>query len=184
MKIRLLSAAVAAALALPSSAQETHDFPKPGPEHARLAKQFAGEWDVQSKFMMDPSQPPMESKGTESTRADLGGFWLLGRFKGEMFGKPFEGQSILGYSPMKKKYVMTWVDSFMPHLFASEGDYDESKKTYTFVADGFDPATGKPMKERWVFEVKDDDHHTMRFYSPAADGQERMTGEIRYTRRK
>lgn len=183
MKIRPLFAALLGLASTSALAQEDM-MPKPGPEHARLKKQFEGEWAVQTKFMMDPSQPPMESKGQESAKMDLGGFWLLGAFKGELFGKPFEGRSTTGYSPMKKKYVMSWVDSFMPHLFTGEGDYDEAAKTYTFVAEGFDPATGKPAQERWVIEVKDDDTHVMKFFSKGENGRERMTGEITYTRKK
>jgi len=183
VKIRPWCAALLVVASTAVRAQE-HSLPKPGPEHARLKKQFEGEWDVQTKFMMNPSQPPVESKGQESVKLDLGGFWLLGAFKGEMFGQPFEGRSTTGYSPMKKKYVMSWVDSFMPHLFTGEGDYDEASKTYTFLADGFDPSTGKPAQEKWVIEVKDENSHIMKFFSKGTDGPERMTGEIRYTRRK
>jgi hypothetical protein len=44
---------------------------------------------------------------------------------------------------------------------------------HTFSGEGFDPATGKSIQERWVVEVKDADTHTMTFYAPGADGKER-----------
>src|SRR5947207_9097364 len=73
-------------------------MPKPGKEH-ELLKQFAGKWEVTGKFFMDPAQPPMEIKGSETVKMDLGDFWLLGHFKGEFLGKPFEGRSVMGYMP-------------------------------------------------------------------------------------
>src|SRR5690606_11123496 len=36
----------------------------PGAEHARLAVQFAGTWDVAMTFWMDPDTPPMTERGT------------------------------------------------------------------------------------------------------------------------
>jgi hypothetical protein len=158
-------------------------LPKPGKEH-ELLKQFEGKWDVAGKFFMDPAAPPMEIKGSETGKVDMGGFWLRSHFKGEFLGKPFEGRSVMGYSPMKKKYVGTWIDELMPHLFVTEGDADAAGKVFTLIGDGIDPATGKPVKEKWVIEIKDADNHTMTFYGPGADGKERKTGELIYKRKK
>lgn len=157
--------------------------PKPGKEH-ELLKQFVGEWTAECKFWMDPAQPPMEMKGTETCTLGPGAFWVTSVFKGEMFGQPFEGRWTTGYSPLKKKYVGTWIDSMMPHLFTSEGTADEAGKVITFIADGIDPATGKEVKERWVIELQGADKHTMTMYNPTADGKERKSGEIVYTRKK
>jgi hypothetical protein len=163
--------------------QDPPQMPKPGKEH-QLLKQFEGKWEVAGKFMMDPSQPAVEIKGTETAKLGLGDFWLLSHFKGEFLGKPFEGRSTTGYSPAKKKYVGTWIDGMMPHLFVMEGDADEAGKVLTLIGDGFDPATGKTARERWAIEIKDVDTHTMSFYTTGADGKERKTGEMIYTRKK
>jgi hypothetical protein len=170
-------------LCLAAAVPQDSGLPKPGKEHERL-KQFEGKWEVAGKFFMDPNAPPMEVKGSETAKMALGDFWLLSHFKGEFLGKPFEGRSTMGYSPMKKKYVGTWIDAMMPHLFVSEGDVDEAGKVFTLIGDGIDPATGKPAKERWVIEMKDADTHLMTFYGPGADGKERKTGEMTYTRKK
>ena len=180
--VALLALAGSIALIAASSPRE-QDMPKPGKEH-ELLKQFEGEWNAAMKFIVDPGQPPMESKGTQVSKVELGGFWLTSVFKGEMLGQPFEGRSTMGYSPMKKKFVGTWVDNFMPHLFTSEGDADAAGRVFTMIADGVDMSTGKPAKERWVMEFKDKDTQTMTFFGPGADGKERKTGEIVYTRKK
>lgn len=157
--------------------------PKPGKEH-ELLKQLEGKWDVAGKFWMDPSKPPSEVKGSETAKVDLGNFWLRTHFKGEFLGQKIEGRSTLGYGPMKKKYVGSWIDDMMPHLFVMEGDADAAGKVFTLAGEGFDPATGKPAKEKWVIEIKDADTHTMTFYGPGADGKERKTGELTYTKKK
>jgi len=168
---------------LASAAFQDPPMPKPGKEH-ELLKQFVGKWDVTGKFFMDPDQPPLEIKGTDTAKMDMNDFWLLGHFKGDFLGKPFEGRSVMGYSPTKKKYVGSWVDSMMPHLFVNEGDADEAGKVFTMIGDGFDPATGKPAKEKWVMQFKDADNHTMTFYTTGADGKERKTGELSYKRKE
>jgi hypothetical protein len=163
--------------------QEQREMPKPGKEHAAL-KQLEGEWEAHGKFVMDPSQPPCEMTGTETAKVGYGGFWLTTEFRGTMLGNPIEGRWTMTYSPIKKKYVATWIDSMMPFLFTAEGELDATGKIYTFVADSFDPASGKLIKERWVMETKDADNHTMTFYSPEKDGKERKSGEIVYKRKK
>jgi hypothetical protein len=174
---------IAIALAALAALAPQDDMPKPGKEHEWL-KPLEGTWDVACKFHMDPSQAPMEMKGVETSKLDLGGFWLLSEFKGEMFGKPFEGRSTTGFSPQKKKFVGTWIDSMVPHLFVSEGELDAAGKVLTMIAEALDMATGKPTQERWVLEILDKDTHTFTFYGPGTDGKERKTGEMKYTRKK
>lgn len=79
---------------------------QPTPEHQRLEKD-AGVWDAVATFFGPNGEE--NSKGVETNRM-LGGFWLVSEFKGEFFGAPFEGRSQLGYDPIKKKYVGTWID--------------------------------------------------------------------------
>lgn len=159
------------------------DMPKPGKEHEAL-KVFEGDWTFTGKFFMDPAQPPMEMNGTETSKIVHGGFYLNSDITSTFAGAPFSGRWTMTYSLFKKKYQATWIDSMMPHMFNSEGDVDATGKIYTFHADSFDPATGKPTKERWVVEVKDADTHSMTFYSPGPDGKEKKSGEIVYKKKK
>lgn len=162
--------------------QDQPGFPKPGKEHEAL-KVFEGEWTFEGKFYMDPSQPPSEMKGTETSKMILGGWYLNSDVKSTFMGAPFDGRWTMTYSTFKKKYQASWIDSMMPHVFVSEGDVDATGKIYTFHGEGFDPATGKPTKEKWVVEVKDATTHTMTFYGPGPDGKERKNGEIVYKKK-
>jgi len=173
--------AVIAALFAVGSVQQ--EMPKPGKEHEAL-KVFEGDWTFQGRFFMDPAQPPMEMNGTETSKMILGGWYLNSEVKSTFAGAPFEGRWTMTYTLFKKKYQATWIDSMMPHVFVSEGDVDATGKIYTFHGEGFDPATGKSIQEKWVMEVKDADNHVMSFYAPGADGKERKTGEITYKKKK
>ena len=171
------------ALFFAAAAPQEPEMPKPGKEHD-LLKHFVGEWDAAGKFTQDANGPAVEMKGTETSRIGLGGFFLLTDFKADFMGKPFEGRWTMTYSIFKKKYVASWTDSMLPHIYTAEGDYDEAKKSFTMIAEGFDLNTGKPSKERWVMEIQGTDAHTMTFYGPGPDGKERKTGEIAYKKKK
>jgi hypothetical protein len=161
--------AILAGLASSALAQEHKDFPKPGREHALLKQQFEGDWDVVSKHFKD-GKSMEESRGMESVKSALGGYWLVCEFRGEMGGKPYMGQGTIGYDPFKKKYVTTWINSMAPIAMWSEGDADAQGKTFTFTSEGYCPDLGKTAKVRM-------------FYRPGKDGAEEKIGEMFYTRR-
>src|SRR5690606_19891634 len=99
-------------------AEEMCQMPKPTKEHDWLQK-FVGEWESEVEIVMDPSQPPMLGKGTESTRM-IGGAWIVAQGSSEMMGEPFESVLTLGYDPRRQKYVGTWIDSMSGFLWIYE----------------------------------------------------------------
>ena len=139
------------------AAQEAPEFPKPQEEHAWL-KQFVGEWETTAEASMGPDQPPMTCKGTMSSRM-LGGFWMISESKAEVMGAPMTAVLTVGYDPQKKKYVGTWVDSMMNHLWRYEGAVDETGKKLTLEAEGPNMLQpGKTAKFRDAYEFKSADH--------------------------
>jgi hypothetical protein len=116
-------------------------MPKPGPEHEFL-KKMAGSWECAIKSSFVPGQPASNSKGVENSKVALGGFFVIGDFKGEMMGMPFEGHSIKGYDTFKKKYTGVWCDSMGSWMMISEGTLDKDGKVLTETSKGPD-MTGK-----------------------------------------
>src|SRR4051812_30921041 len=109
----------AVALALVASPGVRAQEPgKPGPEHEGL-KKLEGNWDLVMKFGGG------ESKGTVTYKMELGGMWLTSSLQSELFGQKFEGRSIDGYDPQKKKYVGIWVDSMGGGAVITEGTFDK-----------------------------------------------------------
>jgi hypothetical protein len=131
---------------------------KPGPEHARL-QALAGTWDYTCKFWLDPSQPPMESKGTIERRLILGGRFLEERVTGTNFdGKPgFEGLSLIGYDNGRKKYTSTWNCNMGTGTCLGLGSADESGSKLTFQTEAYCPLQKKTIKGREEIRVEGSD---------------------------
>jgi len=143
-------------LASPVSAQEPPKFPGPQKEHEVL-KQFAGDWETDSEAEAGPGKPAMKCKGRIHSKM-LGGFWVVSELETEMMGTKVVGVQTIGYDPKTQKYVGTWVDSVMNHMWKYEGSLDKTGKILTLEAEG--PTflgDGKTAKFRDVYEFKTND---------------------------
>jgi hypothetical protein len=166
MSAALLLAAVVAA---PLFAQETPQAPKPLKEHDWL-KQFVGDWESESEAMIGPDQK-MKCKGTMKAKM-LGGFWMISETKGDMMGVTVDAIQTIGYDPEKKKYVGSWVDSMMNHMWKYEGSVDETGKILTLEAEG--PSftqPGETAKYRDVYEFKGKDQIAVSSSVQTEDGE-------------
>src|SRR5215472_3416744 len=128
MKIVLsaLTAVLAASSLLaqqPKKPQPAHPemtAPKAGPEHDIL-KEEVGDWDATVEMLTPPGIPP--STGEEKCTL-MGGLWVITDFRGDFAGHPFYGHGTIGWNPIKKKYVSTWVDSMATSIGFGESTYD------------------------------------------------------------
>ena len=177
-----LGAVLALALAQQALSQQgAPPLPKPGPEHEALKAQ-EGTWDATVESWMAPGAPPMTSKGVETTTL-LAGMWLVTDFKGDFMGQTFLGHGITGFDGVKKKYVMTWVDSMSAAPTSGEASYDPATKTMTGYMEGPD-MSGKMMKMKEVTEQKDADTRIFTMSTAAPDGKDVPVMRITYKRRK
>jgi hypothetical protein len=144
---------------------------KPQKEHGWLQK-LVGEWTAEMECVMGPDQPPMKSKGAETTRS-IGELWTLGEGTGEMpDGGKATSVMTLGYDPEKQRFVGTFIASMMTHMWRYEGTLDASGTTLTLDTDG--PAMigdGKMMKYQDIITVVSDDHRTLTSRIQGEDGQ-------------
>lgn len=159
--------------AVVSSAQ---DFPKPGPEHARL-QEMEGTWDA----VMDMGGH--KSKCVATYESICGGMWIENDFEGDLGGIPFKGHGLDGYDLQKKEYVGVWVDSMSSTPMQSVGTYDADKKTLKMTGTAPGP-DGKPTKHTMTSHMKDADHMTFNMSMVGSDGKEQQAFTIEYTRRK
>lgn len=149
-------------------------------EH-RWLKQFVGEWETVSEASFGPELPPITCKGEASYRM-LGELWLVSELKSEMMGTPIDAIQTLGYDPEKEKYVGTWIDTMMNHMWKYEGVVDESGKKLTLEAEGPNfAAGGKMTKFRDAYEFKSPDHVEAVSQMLGEDGEWTtfMTGDFR-----
>ena len=112
-----------------------------------------------------------------------GGVWLMCEFRGEFNKQSFDGHSMMGYEPGRKKFVGACIGSNGPNLMTMQGDADASGKKFTFKGECEDPMTGKPVTHKMVSEITDKDHRTERMWMVGDDGKETLVGEFFYTRK-
>lgn len=160
--------------------------PEASPEH-KILQRDVGRWDATLKIWMgedgkaNSSVEPLVSSGTEVNRK-LGDFWVIGTFKGEFAGMPFEGHAVSGYDPLKQKYVGSWVDSVSPHAMHMSGTYDKQTETLTSTSQGIG-MDGKPVTGKSTLKYVGRDTRTLTMYE-IIDGNEVKSMEIVYTRNK
>lgn len=156
------------------------EMPAPQKEHEWLQR-FVGKWESESKASTGPDQPPVECKGSIACRM-LGGFWLVSEYEGDMGGMAFKGLQTIGYDPAKKKYVGTWVDSMMNHMWMYEGSVDEGGTKLVLEASGPNfMAGGKETKFRDTYAFKSADEMIITSSMLGDDGEwiTFMTGTAR-----
>ncbi len=180
-KMLLIAISISTLLSSAANAQQP-EFPGPEKEHRWLHK-FVGEWTTNSKASTGPDQPPMECSGTIESRM-IGEFWVVNEMQGTPQGIPMRGLQTIGYDATKKKYVGTWVDSMMNHLWIYEGTVDESGNKLTLEADGPNfMGDGEVAKFRDAYEFKSPDHIIVSSSMLGSDGKwvTFMTGESKKT---
>ncbi len=151
--------------------------------HAHLAK-FAGEWSVTTTAWMEPGATPEKSQGTSQVEMILGGRFTKMRFKGTMFGQPFEGLQIIGYDNMKKKFISFWIDNTSTAFFLTEGTLDATTNTTTETGLWPDAMTGGTVAVKSVTRVINPDEFTYEMFMIGPDGQEFKSLEYRAVRKK
>ncbi|QDT67301.1 hypothetical protein MalM25_01980 [Planctomycetes bacterium MalM25] len=130
--ISLLKASLTCSLLLVAAVacgDEPPAFPGTAPEH-ELLQRFVGEWEITGECTIGPGSEPTKNTGRTSSRL-LGERWAINEMVFDTDGIEIRGVQTLGYDPAKQKYVGTWTDSMMNHLWVYEGVYDEEKRTLT-----------------------------------------------------
>lgn len=166
----------------------------PGDPHKKLAE-FVGDWDVTLKmWMMGPSGPPTETKGTAKVTSVLGGRFIREEMKAEM-NMPdmktggmtkfnFEGQGLTGYDNYRSMYVGSWADNMNTHMLRMSGMADPEGKVITMYGEMDEPTMnviGRTVK--YVTRIVDKDKHVFEIYDLHA-GDNYKVIEITYVRKK
>lgn len=157
---------------------------EPTREHKWLQK-FVGDWRYEMEASMEPGKPPEKMTGTETIRA-FGEIWVQGTGTSQMLdGSPAETQITLGYDPLKKRIVGTWLGTMMAHLWVYDGELSADERTLTLNSEGPSMTEeGKRANYRDVFEFKNDDLRTLTAHVQGADGQWTQFMTMDYHRQK
>jgi hypothetical protein len=172
---------LAAGLWMSADRARAQEPPKPSPEH-ELFKSDVGTWDASLTVWPTPDAQPMTMKGSETNELLGDGMWLIGHFESNFGGMPFKGLGTMGYAPVEKKYVGSWVDGMGPYMTTMKGDYDPATKTLTMMAETRDAATGKPVTQKHITHFVDKNTKTFEIQQQGDDGKFWKMLEIQYKR--
>src|SRR5262245_47179875 len=144
---------------------------EPQKEHQWLQR-LVGEWTSEAEAVMGPDKPPEKFKGTDSVRT-IGGLWTVCEGRGEMPGGGTATTIMtLGYDPVRKRFVGTFIGSMMTYMWTYDGQLDADSKILTLGAEGPSFAgDGKMAKYQDIIEFKSDDHRTLSSQVLGDDGK-------------
>lgn len=162
--------------------QKWMEYMTPSTVHKMMAKN-AGEWKTTMQMWQAPNSEPMTSEGTCKSEMILGGRYLESKYSGIVMGMPFEGISTDGFDNAKNVYVNTWIDNMGTGIMHSEGKYDKSTKTISYVGTMFDPMQNTDVPYRQTVQMVDDNHMIMEMYNINKDNKEYKSLHVDYVRK-
>lgn len=164
--------------------KESAKWSTPGAPHQFLTK-MAGKWTTAQKMWMDPSQPPMESKGSAEMTLVLGGRFLHQRYTGTFMGMPFEGSGLMGYDNYRQQYTSVWADNMGTAITLARGTANATGTEVAMSGLMDEPTTGeKDKKFREVVKMTGPDTMVFEMYNTIPGTGEVKVMEITHARVK
>jgi hypothetical protein len=157
MKTNIIALALFTAIVSQPLLAQDPKLMEPQKEH-KLLQNFVGDWDTESDAMQGPNQPPMKYKG-QMHAAALGQMWLVANVENNIMGTKMNAQFTLGYDPDTKKYVGTWIDSIMNHMWHYNGWLEDDGKTLILEAEGpnmLEPGKTAKFRDIYIFKSPDE----------------------------
>lgn len=127
----------------------------PRPEH-ELLERLAGDWTFEKRSApADGSKP--ENLGTGEVHAELlGGYFVVSRWSGKLYGGDYKAVQTLGYEPDRAAYTGIWIDSSMNYQWKLDGSLETESKELVLEATGPGPGGGmQRYRDRYRFDSND-----------------------------
>ncbi len=151
-------------------------------EHHKLLEPLVGTWTTTARQWLGTPKPETAT-GHSEIKSILGGRFVEEHYDSIIFGKPYQGQGVIGFDTRVKKYVATWIDTWGTWITVEEGGADATGKVLTLTAQDYDVAAGKTRPIKIVYTIDGNDHHFMRMYE-TIQGKETLTMEVEYKKVK
>ena len=148
---------------------------RPGPAHQAL-EPLIGDWKAEVKCWQEGSAAAHVTQGTAESYWILQGRFLKEDFTGEMMGKPFKGQTLLGFDNIKQTYNLVWLADTTTSIFTSEGRGDSGNRVITLEGQATCPQRGQ-IAVKSVYRILGADKHVFEMYHEG-----RKSLEVTYTR--
>jgi hypothetical protein len=147
--------------------------PIPLPEHEML-KMDEGVWNAKISMWGAVGTEPTIGMAKE-TSTMIGELWSIGLMEGNIGGNDFVGHATLGYDPMQKKYVGTWIDSVTPVIAHMSGTYESETKTLTLFYITY-AEDGQAQERKNIMVYKDENTRDFTMFLKSGDEWTRAMG--------
>ena len=167
-------------------------FPSPG--HAALTP-LVGSWSVELSIYgtmgRSPDLPPILSREIRTTRVWVAdGQFLEDTTEGTVEGKPYWRRGWLGYSNLDRRYEWVTIAPRVPMMIylgkPGSGEQMPIDVSGVFTDQGLvsEQTVGKPVAQRTVIRVENNDRHVFDLYFKPPTGKEQLAFRMVYTRIK
>lgn len=156
---------------------------EPGDGQKRL-EFMEGTFDVKVKVWIEPSQPPIESKGTAVATWVLGHRYIQQMLSGFIMGEAWSGIGYAGYDNVQGQYVACYMDTGSTGMEWYTGNMDPEGKTAKLTATIYDAITLKPTKLEMRLTMSPDGNHVTELWQADASGKMFESMEFTYIRKK
>ena len=166
----------------------------PGAGHAAL-EPLIGSWRVELSVYgtmgRSPDLPPIVSQDIRATRV-----WIADRqyiedtTEGTIEGQPYWRRGWLGYSNLDRRYEWVTVAPRVPMMIylgkPGSGEQMPIEVTGVFTDQGLvnERTVGKPVIQRTVIRIENNDRHVFDLYFTPPGGKEQLALRLLYTRIK
>jgi hypothetical protein len=148
-----------------------------------LLARIAGVWDATMQMASEGGAPPIILNGTEVNTLGGNGTWVVGDFRSQLDGRPFQGHAVLARDGASGRFRRVWADSSSPVFWLSEGEWEPATSTLTMWIETVDSSGAKVRwREETVF--KDLDTRTFTMFVPGPATTEAAGVTIMYHRRR
>jgi len=165
----------------------------PGEGHAAL-KPLIGTWRVHKSIYgtvgRSPDLPPVVSTDITTNRQWVAdGHYVEDLTDGTLNGQPYWRKGWLGYSIMDRRYEWVTIDPLNTTMMIYYAKKDSGETmpidmTGVFTDQGVvsDATVGKPIGQRTVIRIENNDRHVIELYFTPPGGKEQLADRSIYTR--
>ena len=143
----------------------------PGEHHVYL-NPMVGEWEGTFTMWMKPGDPPMKSTGTIKREWIFDGRFIKEEVEATADFGTFYGFGLIGYNNLDGQYEVVWVDSTSTAIYTETGTFNPETKILTTRGSMRDPASGRIVNSRGVYDLSNPNRHTFSAYSVDERGRE------------
>lgn len=152
----------------------------PGHMH-KILQSLEGDWNQTIQYWSNPLESPDTSSAKCTISMILGGRYQKSISKGKMGGMAFEGQGIIGYDNILKKFQSTWIDNMGTGTLTTIGTFNEKLNKFEFVGRSIDPLTSKEVEVLQTIQIQDKNKMVLEMFT-IKDGTKNKSLEITYNR--